>query len=252
MRSKVTVVLRFLNVVLFAYIFYFQWGKDHGLLVASHAVLPSEIALSTQHGLSRFTARAALATLERQGYLKRRARIGSVVVARQPPTSYTVQTNTAGDLLRFSEATDLHLVQTQDVAADAALAQELGCAVGESWIKVSAYRTSPETAVAVSWTDYYLRPEHRDVVPLIGQRRSSLRHLLDSLKKRPVERIEQQIEACSIPKEVAAALGVPAKSPALRVVYRTFSEGDLGRCYVAVCFYPAGRFRLTQTLMRDA
>lgn len=216
------------------------------------SVLPSEIALSTQHGISRFTARAALAKLERQGYLKRRARVGTVVVAKNPQTSYSVQANSAGDILRFSEATDLHLVHSQDVEADAVLARDLGCVPGEAWIKVSAYRTSPETGASVSWTDYYLRPEHRDVVPLIGQRRSSLRHLLDSLKERPVERIEQQIEACPIPREVAAVLGVPAKSPALRVVYRTCSEGDQGRYYVAVCFYPAGRFRMTQTLMRDA
>lgn len=216
------------------------------------SVLPSEIALSTHHGLSRFTARAALATLERQGYLKRRPRVGSVVVARDPQLSYSVRANSAGDLLRFSEATDLHLVHTEDVQADPALAHDLGCTVGESWIKVSTYRTSPETGVAVSWTDYYLRPEHRDVVPLIGQRRGSLRQLLDTLKKRPVERIEQQVEACAIPRQVATALGVPLKSPALRVVYRTFSEDDQGRFYVAVCFYPAGRFRLTQTLMRDA
>lgn len=215
-------------------------------------VLPSEIALSTQHGLSRFTARAALATLERQGYLKRRARIGTVVVARHPQTSYSVQTNSASDLLRFSEATDLHLVRTQDVVADAAMARDLGCAAGEPWILVSAYRTSPDTGLPVSWTDYYLRPEHRDVVPLIGQRRGSLRKLLDNLKARPVERIEQQIEACTIPKEVASVLGVAVKSPSLRVVYRTFSEDDQGRFYVAICFYPAGRFRLTQTLMRDA
>ena len=216
------------------------------------SALPSEIALSAEHGLSRFTARAALATLERQGYLRRRPRVGTVVVAREPQATYSVQTNSANDLLRFSEATDLHLVQTLDVEADAALARDLGCGVGESWIKVSAYRTSPETGMAVSWTDYYLRPEHRDVVPLIGQRRSSLRQLLDSLKKRPVERIEQQVEACATPREVAAALGVPAKTPAMRVVYRTFSEDDMGRFYVAVCYYPAGRFRMTQTLMRGA
>lgn len=215
------------------------------------SVLPSEIALSAQHGLSRFTARAALATLERQGYLKRRQRVGSVVVAQHPQASYTVQANSAADLLRFSGATDLHLVRSQDVEADAALARELGCEAGEAWIRVSAYRTSPDTGVAVSWTDYYLRPEHRDVVPLIGKRRGSLRQLLDGLQQRAVERIEQQMEACALPREVAAALGVPARTPALRAVYRTFSEGDRGRFYVAICYYPAGRFRLTQTLLRE-
>jgi hypothetical protein len=46
-------------------------------------------------------------------------------------------------------------------------------------------------------------------------------------------------------------LGVPARSPALRATYRLFSEGDEGRFYVAICLYPAGRFRLAQTLMRE-
>ncbi len=215
------------------------------------SVLPSEIALSAQHGLSRFTARAALSTLERQGYLKRRPRIGSVVVARHPQRSYSVQTNSASDLLRFSGATDLRLVEVADVVADPVLAGDLGCDPGEAWIRVSAYRTSPDTGVAVSWTDYYLRPEHRDVLPLIGKRRGSLRQVMDSLQQHPVERIEQQIEACALTREVAEVLNVPAKTPALRAVYRIFSEGDRGRCYVAICFYPAGRFRLTQTLLRD-
>lgn len=215
------------------------------------SALPSELALSSQHGLSRFTARAALATLERQGYLRRRPRVGSVVVARQPASSYSVQTNSASDLLRFSGATDLHLVQTRDIRADAALARDLGCDPGEDWIRISCCRTSPETGTAVSWTDYYVRPEHRDVVPLIGQRRGSLRQLLDSLQQHAVERIEQQLEACAIPKAVAEVLGVPPRSPAIRAVFRTYSEGDEGRHYVAVCFYPAGRFRLTQTLVEQ-
>lgn len=44
MRSKVTVVLLFLNVVLFAYIYYFMVLKDPGSLEARRRVLPAEIA----------------------------------------------------------------------------------------------------------------------------------------------------------------------------------------------------------------
>lgn len=215
------------------------------------SVLPSEVALSTQHGISRFTARAALATLERQGYLKRRARVGTVVVAQRPQTAYSVQANSASDILRFAEATDLHLVHTRRVDADAVLARDLGCAPGEAWIKVAAYRTSPETGSAVSWTDYYLHHDDPGVAPLLGPGRTSLRHLLDILKGYSVERIEQQIEACAIPREEAATLGVPARSPAIRVVYRSFSAGGPDRSYVAICLYPAGRFRMSQTLLRD-
>lgn len=216
------------------------------------SVLPSELSLAAQHGISRFTARAALAQLERQGYLLRRPRVGTVVVSTRPQTSYSLQANSTRDILRFAEATDLHRVDTREVRADAVLARDLGCDPGEPWICVSTYRTSPETGAAVSWTDFYLPRGHRAGAALLGQGKGSLRHLLEHLKASPIERIDQQIEACTVPRAVAEVLGVPSRSPCLRVVYRTHGAGDVGLSYVAVCYYPEGRFRLTQTLMREA
>jgi DNA-binding GntR family transcriptional regulator len=215
------------------------------------AALPSEVALSSQHGVSRFTARAALATLQREGYVTRRQRIGSIVVAHSPAATYSVKTNSAGDLLRFSGATDLHVIADEEFNATLPQAHELGCELNEPWIKVSTYRTSPDTGTSVSWTDFFLRPEHRDALPLIGKKRASMRQVLDNIQTRPVRSMEQKIEACALPKPMAQVLGVAAKSPALRVVYRIFSDGDNDRFYVAISYYPAGRFCLSQTLLRE-
>ena len=213
--------------------------------------LPPEMVLCEIHGVSRFTARAALAALQRKGYVTRRPRIGSVVLTNNPQGSYLVQTNSASDVLRFSSISELHHVSTQDVIADGAMAAELGCDVGEAWIKVATYRDSPETKMAASWTDFYLRPEHRSVVPLIGHKRGSVWQFLNELQQRPIDRIEETVEACKIPKEVAVVLGVAPKSPALRAVYRLYSDGDQGRFYAAISLYPEGRFRLSHTLRRD-
>lgn len=213
--------------------------------------LPPEMTLCEIHGVSRFTARAALAALQRQGYVTRRPRVGSVVLTTNPQGSYIVQTNNASDVLRFSSISELHHISTEDIVANGALAAELGCDIGESWIKVSTYRDSPETKMAASWTDFYLRPEHRSVVPLIGHKPGAVWQFMNELQQRPIERIEQTVEACKIPKNAAAVLGVPPKSPALRAVYRLFSDGDQGRFYVAISLYPEGRFRLSHTLRRD-
>jgi DNA-binding GntR family transcriptional regulator len=213
--------------------------------------LPPEMVLCEMHGVSRFTARAALAALQRQGYVTRKPRVGSVVLARNPQETYSVQSNSASDVLRFSSISELHLVNTEDVVADAPLARELGCGIGEAWIKVSTYRDSPDTKVAASWTDFYLRPEHRSIVPLIGHKRGSVWQFLSELQQHPIDRIEQTVEACKIPKDVATILGVQPKSPALRAVYRLHGEGDQGRFYVAISLYPEGRFRLSQTLRLD-
>ncbi len=214
--------------------------------------LPSEVELCSRFGVSRFTARAALASLQRQGFLTRRPRVGSVVVARDPQAKYSVLVHSTADLLRFSGATDIHPVKSVDMKAGAALAGELGCAVGEPWIRVSTYRTTPETGRAASWTDFYLRPEHRDIVARIGTRRGPVHALIEQVHGGPVQRVEQQIEACVLPAGIARVLGVRAGSPALRAVYRLFCKGDGGRFYAAVSLYPAGRFHLAQTLTRES
>ncbi len=215
------------------------------------ATLPSEVELCGRFGVSRFTARAALASLQRQGYLSRRPRVGSVVVAQGPQAKYSVLAHSTADLLRFSGATDIHPVEAVDVRADAALAGELGCPVGEAWIRVSTYRTTPETGRAASWTEFYLRPEHRGIVAQIGSKRGPVHALIEQGHGGPVQRVEQQVEACVLPAAIARVLGVRARSPALRAVYRLFCRGDGGRFYAAISLYPAGRFHLAQTLTRE-
>ncbi len=63
MRSKVTVVLLFLNVVLFAYIYY-TW-RPSGPLVPSHVVLPPEIA--SMDSLTRTVRTGEVVKLEKRG-----------------------------------------------------------------------------------------------------------------------------------------------------------------------------------------
>ncbi len=214
------------------------------------STLPPELSLCEIHGVSRFTARAALAALQRQGLISRRPRVGSVVLATSPQSPYSVLTNSVSDILRFSSISDIHLVNSVDVVVDAALARELGCEAGEPWIKVSTYRDSPDTKLAASWTDFYLHADQRSVVPLIGNKRGSVWQFLNELQQRPIDRIEQTVEACKIPKEVAVVLDVPPKSPALRTVYRLYAAGVPNVFYVAISLYPEGRFQLSQTLMR--
>jgi GntR family transcriptional regulator len=215
------------------------------------STLPSEKDVCSRFAVSRFTARAALGMLQRQGYLSRRPRIGSVVVARNPRAKYSLLAHNTADLLRYSGSTDVHPVKVEDVKADAALAADISCAIGEPWIKVSTYRTTHDTGRAASWTVFYLRPEHRSIVSRIGVGHRAVYALIEELNAAPISRVEQRIEACTLSRDVARVLGVPSRSPALRAVYRLYTNGDEGRFYAAVSLYPAGRFNLAQTLTRE-
>jgi GntR family transcriptional regulator len=215
------------------------------------STLAPELELCDEFNVSRFTARAALGMLQRQGFITRRPRVGTVVIARNPQPKYSVLAHNTADLLRFSESTDLHTVAVEDIEADAGLASDLGCEIGEPWIKVSTYRTSPESSLQTSWTEFYLRPEHRSIVPQIGIRSRPVYALIEKFHGKPISRINQRIEACLVPKAIAHILDVPARSAALKAVYRLHTEGDQGRFYVAISLYPAQRFHLAQTLTRE-
>jgi len=67
MRSKVTVVLLFLNVVLFGYIFYFEqrWQEERQLLEARRRVLPTEIA--SMDSFTRTSRTGETVRLEKRG-----------------------------------------------------------------------------------------------------------------------------------------------------------------------------------------
>lgn len=67
MRSKVTVVLLFLNVVLFCYIFYFEqrWQEERKLLEARRRVLPTEIA--SMDSLTRTSRTGEIVRIEKRG-----------------------------------------------------------------------------------------------------------------------------------------------------------------------------------------
>lgn len=67
MRSKVTVILLFLNVVLFCYIFYFEqrWQEERKLLEARRRVLPTEIA--SMDSLTRTSRTGEIVRIEKRG-----------------------------------------------------------------------------------------------------------------------------------------------------------------------------------------
>jgi DNA-binding GntR family transcriptional regulator len=86
--------------------------------------------LCDQYAISRHTVREALRQLRDAGLISRRRRIGTEVVARTPKASYLQPTNSIGDLLQYAEETQLSILETKPVVADAALAEMLECREG--------------------------------------------------------------------------------------------------------------------------
>jgi GntR family transcriptional regulator len=214
------------------------------------ARLPTEAQLCERFNVSRATVRAALDDIERKGMVRRRPKIGTVVTAREDMNRYAVAVGSLSDLLQFLDSTVVRPREIEEVVADKALAADLRCDAGTAWIRVGTVRTPAAESVPISWTDYYLPPKFRDVVPQFGKRVGPIYPLLERKYGIAISRIEQDIGACLLRKPMAGLLAAKERAPALRVIHRMV-DSDGMPLYCTVSIYPAERFRYVQVMTRN-
>ena len=115
------------------------------------SLLPGELELAEQRGVSRATVRAALAQLEELGLISRRKRAGTRVEARRPHIDYAPSLTTLEDLVHYAAET---VRQVQDMLAFAAPAAtfltQTGGALGvailsETGLSFLGFGVPPET-----------------------------------------------------------------------------------------------------------
>ena len=212
--------------------------------------LPTESELGLQYSVSRFTVRAALSYLQRKGYLSRKPKVGTVVIAKNNQLKYSISGGSIADLLKFVDVTLVRPLQTKDGISDSTLSSDLQCDEKDVWIKVSTYRVSSKTKLPISWTEYYLRPEFRSIVTKIGLKPGPVYSLIEKAHGESITQIAQDIGACLLPNKMAGILDSPAGGPALRVIHR-FCGKDNRTLYATVSLYPADRFRYFQKLRRE-
>ena len=68
-------------------------------------LLPTETELMARFGASRQTVREALRIITEQGLIVRRAGLGSVVIAAEPPVLFTHSVKSLNEWLRYSNET---------------------------------------------------------------------------------------------------------------------------------------------------
>src|ERR1700738_5230037 len=81
-------------------------------------LLPTETELMARHAASRQTVREALRIITEQGLIVRRAGLGSVVIAAEPPVLFTHSVRSLSEWLRYSNETYREVVRSSEITAD--------------------------------------------------------------------------------------------------------------------------------------
>ncbi len=214
------------------------------------ALLPTEQELCQSHGISRHTARAALARLSDAGLVMRRPGAGTRVLARRSAMHCAFEANSIEQLLQYGKTSHLELLDTRLSSASAALAEQLCIPEGAEHLHLTGLRRSGSEGDAVALTEMRL-PIHFDTPALAlldpFQAEATLARLLDMSQ---LSSIDQTFDVDVFNAAQALHMGVTPRTPALRARRRYVDT--FGRLLlVATSLHPRERFAHRTVLSRS-
>jgi GntR family transcriptional regulator len=185
--------------------------------------VPSERELASSVGVSRLTARAALASLARRGLLERGVGRRGTVVARAKLVHDLRELAGFTDIVqRQGRSPAARIRATAELPAPADVAGELQLEPGEPVYRVQRVRYANREPLTLedSWIPAEPFPGLLD-----RDLRGSLYGLLRDLYDRPPSRAVERLSPVLADESQAAALGIATSAP-LMLVVRTAYAGD--------------------------
>ncbi len=215
--------------------------------IGSH--FPTEFAICQNYGVSRHTARAALARLNALGLLQRRPGAGTRVIAEPSAMRYQQEVDSIEDLLQYGRATRLEILDTKRMLAGDDLAEALGMQRGGEVVRLFGVRYGEPRHDPICTTEVHIRLGRDAASRRLLDPATASRALYQVLDLRRIEQVDQIFDAVELPRAHAKLLGVRASVPALRAI-RHYHGADGRLLARAVSLHPTGRFAYRMVLRR--
>lgn len=214
-------------------------------------LLPTEVELGLRFAAGRHTVREALRIVTEQGLIIRRAGLGSLVVASEPPALFTHSVTSLSEWLRYPTETWRETQHSEEVTADRALAALLKCEVGRRWFRISSIRRGSGVTTPLAWTEIYVLPKYAAVAKRRDHGRTPVHQQVAKMFGEAIEQAELDIFASRIPVGLAESLEAEAGSPALTVVRRYYGARS-GLFEITVTVHPEGRYTYSMQMSRTS
>jgi DNA-binding GntR family transcriptional regulator len=212
--------------------------------------LPTEEELTTRFSVSRHTVRQALRQLRDDGLVASRQGAGTTVLPLGGGgDSYVHEVGSIADIIAFATEIRYQVDSMEMVVSDDQLAQRIGCAVGERWLRIQGYRFSGEQKLPVCWTEAFVGADYAGVSRLIKRHPGPIFELIEDLYGERIAEVEQTIQGGLVPPDIAPKFEIEPKATVFEVqrVYR-LADGKIVEA--AFSLYPVDRFRSSMTLRR--
>lgn len=206
-------------------------------------MLPPELEIAEQYGVSRHTAREAIRRLTELGLITRRAGIGTTVTSATTQSSYSARISDIDELIHYASETRLKLLGEEWVRVEGDLAQVLPKAAGQTWLKLVALRYPQGSRKPISHTTMVVNPAYARIRERIRESGAAVYRLMEEIYGERISEVRQEITCVALDAEQARLLGESEGSPAL-MVYRYYLGKDNTLLSVSLNVYPPDRFRL--------
>ncbi len=214
-------------------------------------LLPTELALADQFGVSRQTVRQAIAALRRDGMLSARKGVGTRVETTMPERGFAHALANVTDVFQFAAATVFRVTRSESVVPTGALARRLCARAGQRWLRLTGLRVNAEDGQALGLTNVWVDGAFAAVAEAAPGRRQAIFAAIEEAHGIAIEAIRQEIEVAVLNTEEAAMLGAKRGAPALRIT-RSYITGSGRLIELSSTLHPGPGFRYTMTLRRES
>ncbi|MBC5781471.1 GntR family transcriptional regulator [Ramlibacter sp. USB13] len=213
-------------------------------------MLPPELEIAEQYGVSRYTAREAIRKLTELGLITRRAGIGTTVTSATAQSNYSARISDIDELIHYAKETRLKILGEEWVKVEGPLAEVLKPAKGQTWLKVTALRYPQGSRKPFSHTTMVVQPAYARIRERIRESGAAVYRLIEEMYGERISEVKQEITCLALDKEQATLLGEKAGNPAL-LVYRYYLGKDSNLLSVSINIYPPDRFKLVTSWRLD-
>ena len=215
------------------------------------AKLPTEEALCRRFGCSRHTIREALRQLREEGLVTSRQGAGTTVVRRgAAPPLYTSSVASVEELLQYATNARYEVEKSGMVVVDAALADRLGCQVGQRWLRVEGFRMIAGQEAPICWTEVFVLSDYAGIGLLIGRKPGTIYSWIEEMYGVRIEEVQQVLRTEPMPERLAAELACEPGSTAISI-RRSYRLVGGKLVEVAFNLHPSDRFKYEMTLRRQ-
>lgn len=214
------------------------------------SLLPTEVALAQQYGVSRQTVRAALDILQERGYVSRKKSVGTRVESVEAATHYVQTVDSIEDLVRVAASEVRQIATVKEITLDRTSARRLQAPMGGNWLVFSGFRVDTRDGKPLAVANFYVDRRFAAIrEEVLQQPQVLISSLIEGRCGESITDVVQIADAVLIDAAVAAALEIPKDSAGLRVL-RHYKNIKNELLEISETVYPAERRSLLTQLRR--